>query len=96
VVRVVRQCPWVQNKTTAAIKCINDKITVTSVVVNQCSHDTIHDLINRSHVFVHSNVQSNLEDYLAGSFNRRLVSRSIPLLLEWESFNTYIIAAIVN
>jgi hypothetical protein len=37
--------------------------------------------------FVHSNVQSNLENYLIWSFNRRLVSRSILLVLEWQSFN---------
>ena len=39
----------IPNKTTAATEYIDDIISVTNVVVNQCSHDTIHDLTDRIH-----------------------------------------------
>lgn len=50
---IVREWSWIQSKTTATIECINDNITVTNVVVIQCSYDTIHDLLDRNHGALH-------------------------------------------
>jgi hypothetical protein len=40
---------FIKAKTIAAIDYINYKFTVINVVVNQCSHDTNHDLLDRNH-----------------------------------------------